>query len=33
VFLFAAVAAAAGVGLSAMMYLRNTRVPNAPAAT
>jgi hypothetical protein len=33
VFLFAAVAAAAAVALSTMLYLRNTRVPNAPAAT
>jgi predicted MFS family arabinose efflux permease len=33
VFLFAAVAAAAAVALSTMMYLRNARVPNAPAAT
>jgi predicted MFS family arabinose efflux permease len=33
VFLFAAVAAAAAVGLSTMLYLRNARMPNAPAAT
>jgi predicted MFS family arabinose efflux permease len=33
VFLFAAVAAAAAVALSTMLYLRNARVPNAPAAT
>jgi MFS family permease len=33
VFLFAAVASAAAVALSAMLYLRNARVPNAPAAT
>ncbi|MGA7777575.1 MAG: MFS transporter [Paraburkholderia sp.] len=33
VFLFAAVAAAAAVVLSTMLYLRNARVPNAPAAT
>ncbi|TCG07148.1 MFS transporter [Paraburkholderia steynii] len=32
VFLFAAVAAAAAVALSAMLYLRNARTPNAPAA-
>jgi MFS family permease len=32
VFLFAAVAAAAAVGLSTMLYLRNARTPNAPAA-
>jgi len=33
VFLFAAVASAAAVALSTMLYLRNARVPNAPAAT
>ncbi|MFL9907987.1 MFS transporter [Paraburkholderia sp. RL17-337-BIB-A] len=33
VFLFAAVASALGVVLSTMMYLRNSRAPNAPAAT
>jgi MFS family permease len=33
VFLFAAVASAAAVALSTMLYLRHTRVPNAPAAT
>ena len=33
VFLFAAVAAAAAGVLSTMLYLRNTRVPNAPVAT
>ncbi|RFU45931.1 MFS transporter [Paraburkholderia sp. DHOC27] len=33
VFLFAAVAAAAACGLTTMLYLRNARVPNAPAAT
>jgi MFS family permease len=33
VFLFAAIASAAAVGLSTMLYLRHTRVPNAPAAT
>jgi MFS family permease len=33
VFLFAAVAAAAAVALSTMLYLRNARVPNAPAPT
>jgi MFS family permease len=33
VFLFAAVASAAAVVLSTMLYLRNARVPNAPAAT
>jgi MFS family permease len=33
VFLFAAVASALAVLLSTMMYLRNARVPNAPAAT
>ncbi|CAN7447789.1 MFS transporter [Paraburkholderia hospita] len=32
VFLFAAVAAAAAVALSTMLYLRNARTPNAPAA-
>ncbi|MCX4160250.1 MULTISPECIES: MFS transporter [Paraburkholderia] len=32
VFLFAALAAAGGVVLSAMLYTRNTKVPNAPAA-
>ncbi|OUL69827.1 MFS transporter [Paraburkholderia hospita] len=32
VFLFAAVAAAAAVALSTMLYLRNMRTPNAPAA-
>jgi len=32
VFLFAAIAAAAAVGLSTMLYLRNARTPNAPAA-
>ena len=32
VFLFAAVAAAAACGLSTMLYLRNARTPNAPAA-
>jgi MFS family permease len=33
VFLFAAVASALAVVLSTMMYLRNARAPNAPAAT
>jgi MFS family permease len=33
VFLFAAVASAMAVVLSTMMYLRNARAPNAPAAT
>jgi MFS family permease len=33
VFLFAAAASAAAVALSTMLYLRNARVPNAPAAT
>jgi MFS family permease len=33
VFLFAAIASAAAVVLSTMLYLRYTRVPNAPAAT
>ncbi len=33
VFLFAAVASAAAVVLSTMMYLRNARVPVSPAAT
>lgn len=33
VFLFAAVAAAGGVALSAMLYSRYAKVPNAPAAT
>ncbi|MFL9897536.1 MFS transporter [Paraburkholderia fungorum] len=33
VFLFAAVASALAVVLSTMMYLRNSRAPNAPAAT
>ena len=32
VFLFAAIAAAAAVALSTMLYLRNARTPNAPAA-
>ncbi|QLB63174.1 MFS transporter [Paraburkholderia caribensis] len=32
VFLFAAVAAAAAVALSTLLYLRNARTPNAPAA-
>ncbi|MPW15722.1 MFS transporter [Paraburkholderia sp. CNPSo 3157] len=32
VFLFAAVAATAAVALSTMLYLRNARTPNAPAA-
>ena len=32
VFLFAAVAAAAAVALSTMLYLRNAQTPNAPAA-
>ncbi|RDK00690.1 MFS transporter [Paraburkholderia lacunae] len=32
VFLFAAVAAAAAVGLSTLLYLRNAKVPNLPAA-
>jgi predicted MFS family arabinose efflux permease len=32
VFLFAAVAAAAGVGLSTLLYLRNAKVNNLPAA-
>ncbi len=32
VFLFAAVAAAAAVALSTMLYLRSSRTPNAPAA-
>lgn len=32
VFLFAAIAAAAAVALSTSLYLRNARVPNAPAA-
>jgi predicted MFS family arabinose efflux permease len=31
VFLFAAVAAAAAVALSTSLYLRNARVPSAPA--
>src|ERR1700743_3778404 len=33
VSLFAAVASARAAALSTMMYLRNARVPNAPAAT
>ncbi|MGF6776296.1 MFS transporter [Paraburkholderia sp. GAS334] len=32
VFLFAAIASAMAVGLSAMLYLRHTRISNAPAA-
>jgi hypothetical protein len=33
VFLFAAIAAAAAVGLSTMLYLRNAKVTNLPAAS
>jgi hypothetical protein len=32
VFLFAAIAAAAAVGLSTVLYLRNAKVTNLPAA-